>query len=1191
MLDTAPVRPFTRRGALWVVKGPWAFVVGLTACAESMGDPSGTGGAEPGEPADTRPVETPVDGSEPGRRPRDAGAADAASLADGGVADALASPTDGRPAPADGPPDLGGGPPDSTAGPQADAAEAPLDARPPEPPDAGCPRPPAPWTRRLPRLGGVATFDELAPDWLEVYNQLGRDLDLTGWRVDADGETFAFPDDTRLASGARFVVPVGGLDGRVTLHDAAGRLIDLVWVTPGGPWPALDRAGGHTLVKQDPDTASPPGENWRPSAGPGGTPGAPDDRGPPSPAERAAATARGPADAAVIINEIMYHPVADDLAGEFVELFNRSGDAIDVGGWQLVDAVAAQLPAGTRLEPGGFLVVAADPVGLRAAHPGLVVATGFEGSLANGGERLALLDACGGLVDAVRYADGGRWPEAADGGGSSLERRDPRADGAAAEAWAASDESQRVGWQTVTYRGIAAPSSVGPDGQWEELVLGLVEAGEVLLDDLQVISDPDGAARPLLQNGDFGAGAGDARAWRFLGTHAESAVVPDPDDPANPVLRLVATGPAEHMHNHAETTLAGGARITDGQTYEVRYRARWRSGSNRLTTRLYFNRLARTTVLDRPGGGGSPGAPNRAHLAGPPAGPTFVALSHTPVVPAPGEPIRIEVTARDPDGLGRLLVFHRTVGGFAFEPMVPVGPDAPDRFVATLPGQPDGTLVHFYLGAEDARGNASTFPARGARAGALIRVESPAEPPPYHRLRVLMTPEDDARFHSDVELMSNASTPATVVYDDREVFYDVGVRAKGSERGRPMQPRLGFSIRFGSERPLRGGLETVSVDRSEGVHFGQRELLMDLVMARAGAVSAEHNDLVRIIAPRPEHTGSAVLQTHRFGDAFLDAQFEDGSDGELFEYELVYFPLTTDDGTPEGRKRPQPDGVVGTPVRDLGPDAEAWRDTFMRKNHRDRDDVEGLRALGQLFGGGAGPDLLTAAEAVLDVDQWLQAHAFANLAGGIDHYATGAQHNAHFYRRPSDGRFLYFPHDMDFFPGDPTMPVVGSADLARLLTVPAFERRYYGHLRHILDTAHTEAFLSGFCEHLGVLLPDQPFAAHCGFMFARARFMEWDAPNALSVLFPPTPFEITTNAGADFVHVGETLTVEGRAGLEAFVIRRLGEEAPAPVFWRDRITWAIDVPLEPGLNGLSFEALDARGESIAFDTLVVDRVD
>jgi hypothetical protein len=1130
------------------------------------------------------------------------GSARADAGADGaGVGDAapdgpppVQAPDAGRPgpdlgAPPDdvGVPDAASAPPDAARaidGAFVDAGVPPADGALPSP-DAGCPRPPPPWTRRLPRLGGVATFDELAADWVEIYNQLGRDLDLSAWRVERVDAAFVFPADTRLASGARLVVPVGGLDGRVVLRDAAGRTIDLVEVVEGPPWPAVDRAGGQTLAKRDPDTASPPAESWAPSRAMGGTPGLPNGLDPPSPGEAGASEA--PADAPVIVNEVMYHPLDEDPAGEFVELFNRSDAVVDVGGWMLVDAVAARLPAGTRLGPGEHLVLAADPVGMRSAHPGLAVAAGFEGSLANAGERVALLDACGRLVDAVRYADGGRWPEAADGGGSSLERRDPRADGGAAEAWAASDESGRVAWQSVSYRGFAEPSVVGPDGQWEEFVIGLEEAGEVLLDDLQVIEDPDGAARPLLPNGDLGAGAGDARAWRFLGTHAESTVVPDPEAPANPVLRLRATGPAEHMHNHGETTLAGGARIANGQTYEIRFRARWVSGSNRLTTRLYFNRLARTTALERPGGGGTPGARNTAWTDA--LGPTFAGLSHEPVVPAPGEPVRVEVTVRDPDGLGRVLLFHRTGGGFAVEPMVPVGPDAPDRYGTVLPGMPDGALVHFYVGAEDALGHASTFPARGARSGALLRVESPRERPPFHQLRILMAPEDDERFHRDTELMSNASTPATVLYDDRVVFYDVGVRAKGSERGRPMQPRLGFSVRFGPERPLRGGLETVSIDRSEGVHFGQRELLMDLVMARAGAVSAEHNDLVRIVAPRDEHTGPAVLQTHRFGDAFLDAQFEDGSEGELYEYELVYFPLTTDDGTPEGRKRPQPDGVVGTPVRDLGPDPEAWRDTFQRKNRRDRDDVEALRALGQLLGGGLDP--AAHAAAIIDVDQWLRAQALANLAGAVDHYATGAQHNAHFYRRPSDGRFLYFPHDMDFFPGEPTLPVVGSADLARLLTVPAHLRLYYGHLQDILRVAHSEAFLAHWRDHLGALLPEQPFAAHHAFMMARARFVAFEAPDAVRVMFPPAPFEIATNAGEDLVWAAGTLTVEGTAGLEVKTVRRLGEDAPAPVFWRDPRTWAVEVPLDPGPNAISFEAVDFRGEPVALDTLFVDRVD
>ena len=94
-------------------------------------------------------------------------------------------------------------------------------------------------------------------------------------------------------------------------------------------------------------------------------------------------------------------------------------------------------------------------------------------------------------------------PSAADGRGSSLELRDPFADNSSGLAWAASDESQRSSWQTYRYRGVAAASSVGPDGQWQELVMGMLTDGEVLLDDIQVIQDPGGAAIDLIQNGTF----------------------------------------------------------------------------------------------------------------------------------------------------------------------------------------------------------------------------------------------------------------------------------------------------------------------------------------------------------------------------------------------------------------------------------------------------------------------------------------------------------------------------------------------------------------------------------------------------------------------------------------------------------------------------------------------------------------
>ena len=217
-----------------------------------------------------------------------------------------------------------------------------------------------------------------------------------------------------------------------------------------------------------------------------------------------------------------------------------------------------------------------------------------------------LADAQGNPVDDVRYYDDAPWPENADGYGASLELRDPHGDNAHASAWCASDQGARSAWKTYQYRGTARSSAVGPDGQWQEFVMGMLDAGEVLLDDISVTEEPRGAARQLIQNGSFESQT--AETWRLLGNHRHSHVVNDPDNPNNRVLHLKATGPTEHMHNHAETTLAQNRSIANGREYEISFRAKWISGSNQLNTRLYFNRLARTTLIDVPVRHGTPGS-------------------------------------------------------------------------------------------------------------------------------------------------------------------------------------------------------------------------------------------------------------------------------------------------------------------------------------------------------------------------------------------------------------------------------------------------------------------------------------------------------------------------------------------------------------------------------------------------------
>ena len=62
----------------------------------------------------------------------------------------------------------------------------------------------------------------------------------------------------------------------------------------------------------------------------------------------------------VVINEIEMNPLGDDTGSvtEWVELFNPSGDAVDIGGWTLTSDVLKRtltIPDGTMIGPGEFL--------------------------------------------------------------------------------------------------------------------------------------------------------------------------------------------------------------------------------------------------------------------------------------------------------------------------------------------------------------------------------------------------------------------------------------------------------------------------------------------------------------------------------------------------------------------------------------------------------------------------------------------------------------------------------------------------------------------------------------------------------------------------------------------------------------------------------------------------------------------
>ncbi len=157
----------------------------------------------------------------------------------------------------------------------------------------------------------------------------------------------------------------------------------------------------------------------------------------------------------VLINEIMYHPPGTSDLDEYMEIYNAGDEIVNLQGWRFNDGVDYTF-AERNLNPGEYLVVAADVARFQLAHPGVTnVVGGWSGHLSNHGERIRLVDQLGRLVDSVSYADQGDWSIRArgpedighqgwiwlddhDGGGKSLELVNAALSNDHGQNWAAS---------------------------------------------------------------------------------------------------------------------------------------------------------------------------------------------------------------------------------------------------------------------------------------------------------------------------------------------------------------------------------------------------------------------------------------------------------------------------------------------------------------------------------------------------------------------------------------------------------------------------------------------------------------------------------------------------------------------------------------------------------------------------------
>lgn len=139
----------------------------------------------------------------------------------------------------------------------------------------------------------------------------------------------------------------------------------------------------------------------------------------------------------VVINELMYNPASNVDFDEYIELYNTTGDTIDLSGWCFTKGVTLCFASGKTIAAHSYAAVSPNAARSLLTYGVTTVGT-YTGKLDNGGETVALSDNTAVVIDSVKYDDDVPWATTPDGFGPSLELRLAVSDHNASTSWGAS---------------------------------------------------------------------------------------------------------------------------------------------------------------------------------------------------------------------------------------------------------------------------------------------------------------------------------------------------------------------------------------------------------------------------------------------------------------------------------------------------------------------------------------------------------------------------------------------------------------------------------------------------------------------------------------------------------------------------------------------------------------------------------
>ncbi|MGC6465906.1 MAG: lamin tail domain-containing protein [Akkermansiaceae bacterium] len=881
----------------------------------------------------------------------------------------------------------------------------------------------------------------------------------------------------------------------------------------------------------------------------------------------------------IVITELMVEPITGHRDGEFIELYNNTAGTIDLSGWTFADGVNFTFPGGSSLDAGEYLVIAANESFTSNAHPGVEVVGQYSGELANGGERLRLIDSWGNLADEVHYQTGGTWPILAAGMGSSLELRHPDMDNSMPTAWADSDESNKSTFQTFTItEQFENITTRGSASDYEELHLQAVGDTHLALRNLSLSRNGSGNILPGGGNTVVTNGSG-AGGWLCQGTHHASKTV-------GSEFHLISSGHGDVKANRCEIDVT---QIQDNDTLTFTFQGRWISGKPTLLVETWDRSFGGFLHFLVPENLGTPGAVNSSAMAM--AAPTVSGLLHSPAVPTSSDPVRVTVNA---DGADTVTLVHRLdnstgSGTWINSPMYDDGSNGGDElandgiYSASVTNyQSNDAIVQFYVEATSA-GGTTMIPRPAPEKPAMWVVDNSSHLSDLRLQRFVISARDvnasggagdSSTFNYAYPRLSNHYFNATFIGDDQHIIYNCEMRKSGSPWTRSGNSDFSrMKWKTPGDRRFRGYSKR-SVDNDAGGGRAYHNRIIRYWLYLFGH-PANENEFVRVII----NGGSASLREDVEPNAndFLKRNWEDGQLGELYRIDDEWW---FDDGWGRSSRN-------ATWEYKNTDEFERYSSEWIKRSRETESDYSSFISWTKMVGN----DTFTRPEIERTADIDMMA-ANAVVRGWCDDWDTLTRNrgkNGYFLRRASDGKWMLIQWDSDLTFGNSNADFIGNLAGVRNFFYKPYIRQRVNHYLHEMVTKYT---------HNSVRL-DAWFQceedASTSYSSNQSTYTNWNsnrlakANSTIGTTVLNTNFDVTSGNGTSLNTSDDTITLNGVAGANAFEIRAVGHPEAFYTF-TSTTAWTLSgIQLQQGTNSIVVEVLDQEGAVVDSETFTVNK--